>query len=109
MERVIEVIVLLNKPLNCTSVSLPLFPRELDTLHMSQLRALLPVPVAQPVDGVLSPASTSPRSLRPAGSAEFAGRPDVLRDGCNQCVRHPLGTFRSSHFRILRLSRGGGL
>ena len=34
MERVIEVIVLLNKPLNCTSVSLPLFPRELDTLHM---------------------------------------------------------------------------
>ena len=27
-------IVLLNKPLNCTSVSLPLFPRELDTLHM---------------------------------------------------------------------------
>ena len=33
VERVIEVIVLLNKPLNCTSVSLPLFPRELDTLH----------------------------------------------------------------------------
>ena len=30
VERVIEVIVLLNKPLNCR---LPLFPRELDTLH----------------------------------------------------------------------------
>ena len=41
---------------------------------MSQLRALLPVPVAQPVDGVLSPASTGPRSLRLAGSAEFVGK-----------------------------------
>ena len=58
--------------------------------YMSQLRALLPVPVAQPVDGVLSPASTGPRSLHPAGSAEFVGkspgRPDVLRDGCDRCV-----------------------
>ena len=34
VERVIDVIVLLNKPLNCTSVSLPLFLRELDTLQM---------------------------------------------------------------------------
>ena len=41
---------------------------------MSHLRALLPVPVAQPVDGVLLPASTGPRSLRPAGSAEFVGK-----------------------------------
>ena len=33
---------------------------------------------------------------------------DVLRDGCDRCVwwRHPLGTFRSSSFRILWLSRG---
>ena len=30
--------------------------------------------MAQPVDGVLSPASTFPRSLRPAGSAEFVGK-----------------------------------
>ena len=42
--------------------------------YMSQLRALLAVPVAQPVDGVLSPASTGPGSLRPAGSAEFVGK-----------------------------------
>ena len=35
--------------------------------YMSQLCALLPLPVAQPVDGVLSPASTGPGSLRPAG------------------------------------------
>ena len=41
---------------------------------MSQLRTLLPLPVAQPVDGVLSPASNGPRSLRPAGSAEFVGK-----------------------------------
>ena len=31
--------------------------------YMSQLRALLPLPVAQPVDGVLSPASTGPRLI----------------------------------------------
>ena len=42
--------------------------------YMSQLRALLPLPVVQPVDGVLSPASTGPRPLRPAGSAEFVGK-----------------------------------
>ena len=42
--------------------------------YMSQLRTLLPVPVAQPVDGVLSPASIGPGSLRPAGSAEFCGK-----------------------------------
>ena len=41
---------------------------------MSQLRELLPAPVAQPVDGVLSPASTGPGSLRRAGSAEFVGK-----------------------------------
>ena len=41
---------------------------------MSQLCALLPVPVAQHVDGVLSPASTGPGSLSPAGSAEFVGK-----------------------------------
>ena len=46
-----------------------------EELHVTvQLRALLPVPVAQPVDGVLSPASTGPRWLRPAGSAEFVGK-----------------------------------
>ena len=68
---------------------------------MSQMRALLPLPVAQPVDGVLSPASIGPRPLRP-------GRPAVLRDGCDRCVwwRHPLGTIQSSRFRILRMSRG---
>ena len=42
--------------------------------YMSQLRALLPVPVAQPVDGVLSPTSTGPGSLCLAGSAEFVGK-----------------------------------
>ena len=42
--------------------------------YMSQLRALLPVPVAQPVDRVLSPASTGPGLLCPAGSAEFVGK-----------------------------------
>ena len=58
--------------------------------YMSQLCALLPVPMAQPVDGV-SPASTGPRSLRPAGSAEFVGKsPRTTRhtkiDGCDRCV-----------------------
>ena len=42
--------------------------------YMSQLHALLPLPVAQPVDGVLSPASTGPSSLSPAGSTEFVGK-----------------------------------
>ena len=40
---------------------------------MSQLRALLPLPVAQPVDGVLSPASTGPESLCQASSTELVG------------------------------------
>ena len=67
---------------------------------MSQMRAFWPVPLAQPVDRVLSPASTGPGSLRPAGSTEFVGksprtRPDVPRDGCDRCVcwRHRLGIF----------------
>ena len=42
--------------------------------YVSQLYMLFPVPVAQPVDGVLSLASTGPGSLRPAGSAEFVGK-----------------------------------
>ena len=42
--------------------------------YMSQLRALLPLPVAQPVDGVLSPALTGPGSLRPASSTELVGK-----------------------------------
>ena len=80
--------------------------------YMSQLRALLPVPVAQSMDGVLSPASTALdryiwlvlRSLwgsRPE-------RPDVPIDRCDRCVwwRHRLGTFQSSQFRILWTSRG---
>ena len=41
----------------------------------SQLCALLPLPVAQPVDGVLSPSSTDPRPLRPVGATEFVGQP----------------------------------
>ena len=40
---------------------------------MSQLRALLPLPVAQPTNGVLSPVSTGPGSLRQASSAELVG------------------------------------
>ena len=40
---------------------------------MSQLRALLPLPVAQPMDGILSPVSTGPKSLRQASSAELVG------------------------------------
>ena len=40
---------------------------------MSQLRAVLPFPVAQPVDGVLSPASTGPGSFRPASSTVLVG------------------------------------
>ena len=41
--------------------------------YMSQLRALLPVPVAQPVDGVLSPASTGPGSAPPDSSSDHRG------------------------------------
>ena len=40
---------------------------------MSQLRALLPLPVAPPTNGVLSPVSTGPGSLRQASSAELVG------------------------------------
>ena len=40
---------------------------------MSRLRALLPSPVAQPRDCVLSPVSTGPGSLRQASSAELVG------------------------------------
>ena len=41
--------------------------------YMSQLRALLPLPVAQPTNGVLSLLSTGPGSLRQASSAELVG------------------------------------
>ena len=41
---------------------------------MSRLRALLPSPVAQPRDKVLSPVSTGPVSLRQASSAELVGK-----------------------------------
>ena len=41
--------------------------------YMSQLRALLPLPVAQPANGVLSPVSTGPGLLRQASSAELVG------------------------------------
>ena len=74
--------------------------------YMSQLCALLPLPVAQPMDGVLSPVSTGPGLLRllswwesrPEGS-------DVPSDGCGRYVwwRHRFVTFRSSCFRILRM------
>ena len=40
---------------------------------MLQLRALLPLPVAQPMDGVLLPVSTGPGSSRQASSAELEG------------------------------------
>ena len=39
--------------------------------YMSRLRGLLPSPVAQPRDSVLSPVSTGPGSLRQASSAEL--------------------------------------
>ena len=41
--------------------------------YMSQLRALLPLPVDQPTNGVVSPVSTGPGSLRQASSAELVG------------------------------------
>ena len=40
---------------------------------MSQLRALLPLPVAQHTNGVLSPVSTGPGSVHQASSAELVG------------------------------------
>ena len=40
---------------------------------MSQLPALLPLPVAQPTNGVLSPVSTDLGSLCQASSAELVG------------------------------------
>ena len=39
--------------------------------YMSRLRALLPLPVAQPQDSVSSPVSTGPVSIRQAGSADL--------------------------------------
>ena len=71
--------------------------------YMSQLRALLPLLVAQPTNGVLSPVSTGPGSLRQASSAELVGD----GNGCGRYVwwRHRFVTFRSSRFRILRMRR----
>ena len=40
---------------------------------MSHLCALLPLPVVQPTNGVLSPVSTGPESVRQASSAELVG------------------------------------
>ena len=45
---------------------------------MSQLRALLPLPVAQPTNGVLSPVSTGPGSLCQASSAELVGESPIM-------------------------------
>ena len=41
--------------------------------YMSQLRALLPLPVAQPMDSVLSPVSTGPGSVCQASLAKLLG------------------------------------
>ena len=41
--------------------------------YISQLQTLLPLLVAQPTNGVLSPVSTGPGSLRQASSAELVG------------------------------------
>ena len=57
---------------------------------MSQLRALLPLLGAQPVDGVLSPASTGPSSLSPAGSAEFVGKSPRTTRRAHRRMRPPL-------------------
>ena len=47
---------------------------------MLWLCALLPSPVAQPRDSVLSPVSTSPGLLRPASSAEQVGVSPRIKD-----------------------------
>ena len=78
--------------------------------YVSQLCALLPLPVAQPMDSVLSPVSTGPGYVRLALLSWWESRPegpDVPRDGCGRSVwwRHRLVTFRSSRFRILRMCR----
>ena len=81
--------------------------------HMLQLHVLLPLPVAQPVDGVLSPASTGPGSLRQASSTELVGESPRRTRRAKRRMRpvlvvgtYRLVTFRSSHFRILRMYRG---
>ena len=81
--------------------------------YMSQLRTLLPSPVAQPRDSVLSPVSTGPVSLRQASSAELVGKsPRRTRHAKPRIrpVRVMEGSvgdhiFRSSIFRILRTCR----
>ena len=61
-----------------------------------------------PVDTVMVSLDCYVRLVLRSWGESRPGRPDVLRDGCDRCVwwRHPLGTFRSSRFRILRRSRG---
>ena len=58
--------------------------------YLSQLHALLPLQVAQPADGVVSPDSSGSGSLRPAESPEVVEksprRPDVPTDGGDQCM-----------------------
>ena len=52
---------------------------------MSQLRALLPLPVVQPMDSVLSPVSTGPGLLHQASSAELVGElPRRTRETCQE-------------------------
>ena len=60
---------------------------------MSQLRALLPLPVAQPTNGVLSPVLTGHGSLCQASSAELVGespRKTRTRRAKRQMVLRPL-------------------
>ena len=82
---------------------------------MLQLRALLPLPVAQPVDGVLSPASTGPGSVCQASPTELVGESPRRTRRAKRRMRpvhvvgHRLVTFRSSRFRIFGCTGGGGL
>ena len=58
--------------------------------YMSRLRALLPSPVAQSKDSVLSPVSTGPVSLRQASSAEL----DVESPRRTRCAKRQIRPVR---------------
>ena len=64
--------------------------------YLSQLRALLPLPVVQPTAGVVSPDSSGSGWLPPGDS------PEVV----NRSPRTSIRTYRSSRFRILWPQRG---
>ena len=77
---------------------------------MSRLRALLPSPVAQPRDSLLSPVSTGPGSIRQASSAELVGE-SLRRTGRAKRRMQPVCVIEGSigNFSVLTIEEPSGV